>query len=122
MKSFVIFSALTVALLLGPELSACESCVPKGTKDPDGNGPYASAICWTTDTGNYSWCVGGNVVCSGGNPEGSCPSAKGRCSDDGSGGQVCIYDVEPLKAPLDDCSFSDIQGRCAGKPLIEFAP
>ena len=114
MKSRIWFLVFIFTLLGAPALLACEDCIPKGALDPNGSGPYSSAICWSRDSGVWSWCVGGSVVCSGGNYGSDCPVP-------GSGGgsecgDHCVQNPTlRSREAAQTCKSVDLSGRCAGE-------
>lgn len=118
-RSFLVV-AVAVLLFGASSLVACEQCVPKGSKDPNGGGPYNSAICWTIDSGDKAYCWGGNTTCSGQDPENSCPiGGGGQCVELSGGGTVCVYNPDPILAdpadPAGLCLTADLNGRCVGR-------
>lgn len=121
MSRLLLVVAVGVVLFSASSLAACEKCVPKGEKDPNGGGPYSSAICWTIDSGTWAYCWGGATNCTGDDPENSCPtSGGGQCAELAGGGEVCVYNIDLREDPADPvgrCSTADVQGRCGGRQL-----
>jgi hypothetical protein len=123
MKKWLLLFSLVVVVLASPAAYACESCVPKGTKDPDGGGPYNNAICWTHDEGLYSYCWGGDVTCGGyGDPENSCPLKEPVCADEFDPKCLPILEVQwedsvsgVAAAAQENCSV-DVARRCEDGP------
>jgi hypothetical protein len=109
----LLLLVVVITLFAVPQLLACESCVPAGSRDPMGGGPYSSAICWTSDSGQWSWCVGGSSNCTGDDPENVCPVGT-SCPPDS---QHCgpIHKDPLLTTSYKGCDAVDEAGRCAGK-------
>lgn len=108
MNRRLLFVVSVVTLLAAPALFACETCIPKGVRDPNGGGPYGSALCWTSSSGILSYCWGGDLVCTGADPENSCPTAGG-----GGCTIACPENPELRSAAVDRrCDTVDVSGRC----------
>jgi hypothetical protein len=112
----LLFFVLLLTLCCAPALFACESCVAKGQKDPNGGGPYGSALCWTGGGGVWSWCIGGNLLCDGGDPEGTCAGG-GNC------GNSCVENPVLRSSPTAEkkCNVVDVSGRCGGGRKNQFS-
>lgn len=114
MSRLFLVVAVVAALFSAPALIACEKCVSKGSLDPNGGGPYNSAICWTASNGGWSWCVGGNTSCTGDDTENVCPEGGAtNCITLSNGNTICFQVREPnASEPLGRCGGTDLQGRC----------
>lgn len=116
MRRSILVCTVLLVLVIGPSVLACEYCIRKGSLDPNGGGPYSSAICWTSNSGGWSYCWGGDTDCTGSDPENTCPTAGGSgCLTMSNGETICVENPEPLVAPPAGCRGTDVQGRCAGR-------
>lgn len=106
----VAFALGILIILCGASSFACESCVDKGSLDPNGGGPYNSAICWTSSGGQWSWCVGGNTTCTGGT-DGSCGGSD-VCVDPGSSCILNPASFNGAEGPVKKCAV-DVSGACS---------
>lgn len=98
-----------IVVAAAPVLFACEKCVKKGELDPNGGGPYSTAICWSGDIYQWSWCSGGILACTGGDPEDVCPVSGGaNCGDH------CVENPDSIvrRGPARECGNVDLAGRC----------
>ena len=113
-----LVAVVVLSLFAAGAVDACEQCIPKGSRDPDGGGPYNSAICWTISSGGWSSCVGGDTKCSGDDLENSCPVGGGPgCITFNDGRTLCPENPEPVVSePLDRCRATDVAGRCVARP------
>lgn len=115
MKRTVLVLGILIVLCSTPALFGCESCVPKGSKDPNGNGPYSGAICWTSASGEWSWCYGGNTNCTG-DTDGSCGG--GQCVEPGLAGS-CVLHPMSFDGPagqVKTCAV-DASGACSSRAI-----
>ena len=115
MKRILLVFFVSTAMLCAAVILACDLCVPQGQLDPQGGGPYSSAICWTTTDGSgpYSWCVGGDSYCSYYGSDGSCPVQGGSCTDPGG----CIQNPQSVVVQHPRCDI-DVSGRCGTQSML----
>lgn len=119
MTRSLVMAAILATLIGAPAAVACEKCVPQGQKDPNGGGPYSSAICWTIASGSWSYCWASGSTCSTGDPENACPlpGSGGQCAESG-GIIVCVENPEMMTDPAGRCRGTDVQGRCTTRPAL----
>ena len=122
MKQRMFVLIVSIALFGASALIACEKCITKGQLDPNGGGPYASSICWTADSGAWSYCVGGDSNCTGDDPENVCPTSSGneQCTEP----NLCILYPDSIRLPtpaVKECRV-DISGKCSvvGRGRVSF--
>jgi hypothetical protein len=114
-RLFVVVAS--IVLLAAPALFACEKCIPQGTTDPVAGGPFSSAICWTTDSGPWTYCWGGDSICQGGNVDNSCPVGGGSCNPELPN---CILNpVSIARGTVNKCSTVDVSGACLAEKTTE---
>lgn len=109
---FLLGVLITLFVVTAAPALACETCILPGQKTPNGLGPFDSAICWASDTGQWSSCSGGDSQCTTQDPENSCPvGGGGGCST-----PPCPPPIDPGFAGTGHltpyCSV-DVSGRCS---------
>lgn len=119
MKRLVMIVLALATFAATPAVFACEKCIDKGSKDPNGGGPYNSAICWTADDGGWTYCIGGNTKCDGGSFGNSCPVSGGQCHEESP--SDCVLNqtmsirvpvTSHVTRPIKKC-VADLTGACA---------